>query len=216
MTQTLMKTRTSWNKILAWSIAWGVTGVGLFSADVFSVPRHGRLWIGIVLGLVSWSVAGALTFPHARPSRSLTVWALAYLLAFWLGAIWGDWFEHNTVGTISSAGFVGALLGWVAGASFGVLASEYLGSTEMRHTNRFAHAIAWGISFLIGGYIAIVAAMFLAQLASIAFPAAQQIAIYIGWGIGCALGGALASAMALTARSLIRTRLYSLSPTRRV
>jgi hypothetical protein len=193
--------RTGRFKILTWSIAWGTTGIGLLGADVFSEPRDGALWIGIVPGMVSWSVAGALTYSRARISRSAPVWALAYLMAFWLGAVWGSWFEQNVVGSISSAGFIGALLGWAVGASFAVLASEYIDSRRKRHAEAFASAVVWGISFLIGGYLAMIAAMFLAQLASIAFPGAEQIAIYVGWGFGCALAGALASATALTARS---------------
>lgn len=197
-----MQARMNRQKILVWSIAWAVTGIGLLSADVFSVPRHGHLWIGIMLGVISWSVAGALTFPQVRISRSLTVWAIAYLAAFWLGAIWGDWFEHNTVGSISSAGFIGALLGWAVGASLGVMFSANPRSRHTRLATHLAESLAWGISFLIGGFFALIAATFLGQLAAVALPFARQIAFYVGWGCGCASGGALAAGLALTARSL--------------
>ena len=189
--------------ILTWSIAWGLTGVGLLRADVFSFPRQGPVWTGVVFGIVSWSIAGAVTFPQARMAAGLTVWSLAYLLAFWLGAIWGGWFEHNAVGSVSSAGFVGALLGWAAGAAFGVLASEYLSSALSRPPKPFIHACAWALAFLLGGYLALLAGMVIGHSAVLVFPAVAHAALYIGWGLGTALGGALASALGLAARSLL-------------
>jgi hypothetical protein len=156
-----------------------------------------------VFGLFSWSIAGAVTFPQARIAAGLTVWSLAYVLAFWLGAIWGGWFERNTVGSVGSAGFAGALLGWAAGAAFGVLASEYLSSAKSRHPKPFIHACAWALGFLLGGYLALLAGMVIGHTAVLVFPAVAHGALYIGWGLGSALGGALASALGLAAGSLL-------------
>ena len=201
-----MSTAIAWTRshpILTWSIAWGLTGVGLLGADVFSLPRQGPLWTGVVFGLFSWSIAGAVTFPQARIAAGLTVWSLAYVLAFWLGAMWGGWFERNAVGSVSSAGFVGALLGWAAGAAFGVLASEYLSSAQSRNPKPVIHAFAWALGFLLGGYLALLGGMVIGQSAVLLFPALADAALYVGWGLGSALGGALASALGLAAGSFL-------------
>ena len=61
-------------------------------------------------------------------------------------------------------------------------------------------AAVWALSFFVGGYVAVVAGMTLAQAAKdgLAF-LGQQAALTIGWGLGAALGGALASALGMAA-----------------
>jgi hypothetical protein len=194
-----MLTWTSRHQILTWSIAWSVTGIGLFTADVFSTPRQGPLWVGVVFGAVAWSVAGATTLHRTRIAGGLIVWAAAYGAAFWLAALWGDWFEHNRVGSIDSAGFVGTLLGWAAGAALGALASGYLETRQWRSVRPIAFAMAWGLCFLVAGYIGLVAASFTAQAAKVllAFMGSPRVALTIGWGLGAALGGMIAAAPGL-------------------
>lgn len=200
-----MLTWTSRHQILTWSIAWGVTGMGLFTADVFSTPRRGPLWVGVVFGVVAWSVAGATTLHRTRIAGGLAVWAVAYGAAFCLAALWGSWFEHNRMGSVDSAGFVGALLGWAAGAALGALASGYLEAPHWRSVRPIVFAIAWGLCFLVAGYIGLVAASLAAQAAkgTLAFLGSQRVALTIGWGLGAALGGMLAAAPGLAARRAI-------------
>lgn len=178
-------------------MAWGVTGVGLFTADVFSDPRHGPLWVGLVLGLIAWSVAGATTLHRSGIATGIGVWGVAYVVAFWLASLWA--------GSIGSAGFVGALCGWAAGGALGALASGYLDASQSHSLRPIAFAAAWGLCFLVAGYIGLVAAVFTAQAAKdvLAFLGNQRAALTIGWGLGAALGGMLAASIGLAARRAI-------------
>jgi hypothetical protein len=187
--------------VLTWSVAWGVTGVGFFAADIWSDPRRGPLWIAVLLGLVAWSLAGAATLHRGRIARGLVVWGAAYLLAFWLGAVWAGWFERNRVGGVGSAGLVGALLGWSVGAAVGALASASAGTTPQRALRATAFAVAWGLSFLVAGYVGIVAALVMAQVAKglLVFLGSDWTALAVGWALGAAVGGALASTLGMAA-----------------
>lgn len=192
-----MFTWTSRHQILTWSIAWGVTAVGLFTADVFSHPRHGPLWVGLVLGLVAWSIAGATTLHRSRIAGGIVVWGVAYLVAFWLASLWA--------GSIGSAGFVGELCGWAAGGALGALASGYLDPSQARSFRPIAFATAWGLCFLVAGYIALTVAIVAAQAAKdvLAFLGSQRAALTIGWALGAAFGGMLAASIGLAARRAI-------------
>lgn len=188
--------------LLTWSIAWGLTGIGLFTADVFSDPRRGPLWVGIVIGFVAWGIAGGATLTRQRIGSGLIIWGVAYLVAFGLGAMWGNWFEHNGVGSVSGAGFVGALFGWAVGAFVGALASACVMMSPRSFTRAVIFALAWALSFLVAGYVGLVAGMLLAQASKtvLAFLGNQRVALTIGWGLGSALGGLLASALGIAAR----------------
>jgi hypothetical protein len=187
------------HRILTWAIAWGVAGIGFFTADIFSRPRQGPLWVAVVFGLVAWSTAGALSFNHAHVVRGVVVWALAYVVAFWLGAIWGASFERN-----GSGGFVGALLGWAVGGAVGTLLSGYISASRRRRVGPLISAVAWGLSFFVGGYVALVAGMYLAQAAKgVLAVLGQRAALTIGWGLGAMIGGALASALGMAASDSI-------------
>lgn len=181
--------------ITTWAIAWGVAGVAFFTADIFSRPRKGPLWV-VVFGLLAWSAAGSMTLHRAHRVRGALVWALTYLLACWLGALWGAWFDSN-----GSAGFLGALLGWVLGGSIGAMVSASLSAPRRGRVGPVIVAAAWGLGFLVGGYVAIVAGMLLAQVAKDTFGfLGQRTPLSIGWGLGAAVGGALASALGMAAR----------------
>lgn len=56
-----MVTWVSRYRILTWAIAWGMAGIGFFTADIFSEPRQGPLLVAVMLGLIAWSAAGAAT-----------------------------------------------------------------------------------------------------------------------------------------------------------
>lgn len=127
------------------------------------------------------------------------IWALAFGFAFVLGAIWGAWFERS-----GSAGFVGALLGWAAGGAVGILVSSYVSTPRQHHVKSLIIALVWGLSFFVGGYVAIVAGMLLAEVAkSLLALFGEYAALTIGWGLGATLGGALASALGLAAHDAI-------------
>jgi len=184
------------HRIWTWAVAWGVTGIGFVTADIFSDPRRGPLWVGIVFGLAAWSAAGALTFHRVRLLHGVVVWALAYLVALWLGAIWSVSFTR--------APFVGGLLGWAVGGALGTLASAYTSESRRLGVGPVLAAAAWGLSFFVGGYVALVAGMILMQAAKdvLAF-LGQPASLTIGSGFGATLGGALASALGMAARDAI-------------
>src|SRR3954467_1868463 len=110
-----MRISPSRHRVLAWTVAWGVAGFGLFVTDIWSDPPRGPLWIAIVLGFLAWGAAGAITMHHGRPVPSAIRWGLAYLLAFWLGAIGGAQFAEWRWPT-----FAGMLLGWSVGGGVGM------------------------------------------------------------------------------------------------
>src|SRR5512143_1535303 len=75
--------------VLAWTLAWGVMGAALYISGVLNSPRTGPLWVALLGGAISWSIAGALTFPAAAHDPSnrwkiagFLIWALAYLISF--------------------------------------------------------------------------------------------------------------------------------------
>jgi hypothetical protein len=194
--------------ILTWSIAWGLTGIGLITADAFSDPRHGPLWVGVAIGCIAWGVAGAATFNGRRTAGRLIIWGTAYVTALWLGALWANWFEHIRFGPIDGAGFVGALFGWAAGAFCGALLSAWVLTSPRSSIRSVIFALAWSLSFLVAGYVGLVAGMLLSQVSKtvFAFLGNQQVALTIGWGVGAALGGLFASALGMAAhRGFIRS-----------
>jgi hypothetical protein len=201
-----MLARASRHPIIAWSIAWAVTGMGLYIADVFSSPRRGPLWVAIVVGVASWGAAGAATWQGSPFRTFFGIWSASYLAALWSGAVLGDWFEHSEVGRFSSAGFVGMLFGWAAGGSAGALVSAFLQSSAWNPIRQITLALTWGLGFLVGGYVGLAAGLILAQAAkgSLAFLTGEQVALTIGWGVGCSLGGLVAGGIGMAAlRSIL-------------
>ena len=194
----VMFTWVTRHRVVVWALAWGFSAAGFFTADVFSRPRHGPL-VALVLGLVGWSIAGASTLDRI-PVRGSLVWAGAYLAAIWLGAIWGTRFEEN-----GDAGFVGALLGWAAGATLGALVSICLNTSRWQLAGPIAFAAIWGLCFFLAGYLSIVAGMVLAQVgkAALAVVDNQRAALTMGWALGGMIGGGLVAAVGLRARDAI-------------
>ena len=187
------------HRILTWAVAWGLSGIGFFTADIFSSPRRGPLWVAIVCGLVAWSVAGAVTLHRTHLIRGAVIWAVAYGAAFWLGAMWGERFEST-----GSGGFVGALFGWAVGAAIGVLASAYVHVSQRTGTGPVVVAAAWALSFFIAGYVAVVAGLLLSHAGKdVLFFIGQRPALAMGWALGAALGGALASALGMAASDAV-------------
>ena len=46
--------------VLAWTLAWGVTGIALYISGVFNSPRIGPLWLALGGGAIPWAIAGSL------------------------------------------------------------------------------------------------------------------------------------------------------------
>jgi hypothetical protein len=179
--------------ILMWSLAWAANGAALLLAGVFDEPRSGPLAPAVIVGAISWAIAGGATFGRGRALRAAVIWSAAFLLALWLAAMWGTWFDRNTIAGVSSAGFIGALFGWSVGAAAGTLVS-LLATSPRSPARALAIAAVWGASFLIAGFFALVVGLLLGQLASAALAfVREEIVLSLGFAVGCGICGALAA-----------------------
>ena len=90
------------------------------------------------------------------------------------------------------------------GGAVGALVSGYVGASRRRSGGPVIVAAAWGLSFLVSGYVAIAAGMILGEGAKVVLAfLGPRVALTIGWGLGATLGGALASALGMAARDAI-------------
>ena len=186
--------------ILAWTMAWGFTGIALYISGVFNSPRTGPLWVALIGGAIPWALAGALTFrPAARESSNqlnpavLLIWALAYLLAFGLAAFAASALD------IALGGFFFMILGWSIGGAAGAFASTWRLSDASKLKQSAGQGVIWLLGFLAGGYVGLMGLylgpelgkMFLGSLIG------QPAALTLGAGVGLAPGGLVASAIAV-------------------
>jgi hypothetical protein len=186
--------------IATWALAWGSTGAALMVSDVFSSPRRGPLWVTLAVGVVAWAIAGAATAGGERSRVGAVVWSVAFLATMWLGNLWGDWFEHNTVAGMSSAGFVGMLLGLSAAAGIAGCVSAGLWLPGWPLGRSLLLGLSWAGGFLFGGYAGLVAGYVIGGLTGVLLP---WPAFIIGWGAGCALGGLVASGIGIKVRDAL-------------
>jgi hypothetical protein len=186
--------------IATWALAWGATGAALMVSDIFSIPRRGPLWVTLVVGVVAWAIAGAATVGGKRSRIGAVVWSLAFLAAVWLGDLWGDWFERNTVAGMSSAGFVGMLIGLSAAAGIATCVTAGLWLPGWPLGRSLLLALSWAGGFLVGGYAGLAAGYVLGGLTGVLLP---WPAFIIGWGVGCAIGGLVASGIGIKVRDAL-------------
>jgi hypothetical protein len=192
--------------ILAWTLAWGLTGIALYVSGVFNSPRTGPLWVALVGGAIPWAFAGALTFRSAAPESSnrlnpavLLIWALAYLVAFGLAA-----FASTALG-IALGGFFFVVFGWSIGAAVGALASAWLLAGRSRAGRVILIAAIWMLGFFVGGFVALMGLYLGPELGKITIGSliGQPAALTLGAGLGCAVGGLVASAIAVPLTRLV-------------
>ena len=186
--------------ILAWTMAWGFTGIALYISGVFNSPRTGPLWVALIGGAIPWALAGALTFrPAARESSNqlnpavLLIWALAYLLAFGLAAF------AATALAVALGGFFLMVLGWSLGGAAGALASTWLLAGRSRAGRVILIAALWMLGFFVGGFVALMGLYLGPELGKITIGSliGQSAALALGAGLGCAVGGLVASGIAV-------------------
>ncbi len=192
--------------ILAWTVAWGLTGVALYMSGVFNSPRTGPLWVALAGGMISWALAGHFTFrngahasSHVRGSAILLTWALAYLVAFGLAA-----FAATALDRVLG-GFLFMLFGWSVGGGVGAFASTWLLTERPRFKRSMVPAGIWLLAFFAGGYVALLGLYLGPEVGKMTIGPiiGQPVALTLGAGLGMALGGLVASAIAaaLTRRS---------------
>lgn len=185
--------------ILAWTLAWGATGIALYLSGVFNLPRTGPLWLALLGGAIAWAIAGAYTFrlsPSEQPGRRVPgvalIWALAYLVSFTLAGVVGTRLE-NTLG-----GFFYMLFGWALGGGLGAFASTRLLTDRARWKRSSLLGFIWLLAFLAGSYVALFGLYLGPEMGKITIGAVigQPAALTLGAGLGMALGGLVASAIA--------------------
>lgn len=138
--------------IVTWSLAWGVAGIGLWVADVFSNPRHGPLWAAVVPGVVAWSIAGAGTLCRSRPVAGLAIWAASYLLALQLGSLWSAWMVEHRV----AAGFKGALYGWAVAGGAAAFTSAVVAGWDWNPARPILFSAIWTVGCFVAGYATVI------------------------------------------------------------
>ena len=190
--------------ILMWTFAWGVTGAALYISGVFNSPRDGPLWVALVDGAISWSIAGASTFPHQlrnSPKRwnvpCLVIWALAYFVSFALAGFFGSLSAFGD--TILRLLLM--FMGWSIGAALGAFASTWLTSYDSKRRRSAIVAGMWLVGFFAGSFIAFMVSFLAAELAKLFIGLIVGIpaALVLGFAAGSALGGFVASAIAISA-----------------
>jgi len=192
--------------VLAWTLAWGLMGVALNISGVFNSPRTGPLWVALAGGAISWSIAGAFTFPAATndPSKrrniaGFLIWALAYFVSFVLAGFLVSAL-HDTIDTLTMM-----LIGWSMGPGVGAFASTWLLTDHPSLRRSSFVAGIWILAFFAGSYIGLVGVYVGPELAKIVIGSLIGIpaALTLGFGLGCAAGGLVASAIAIALTRLI-------------
>ena len=195
--------------ILAWTLAWGLTGVALYVSGVFNSPRTGPLWVALAGGAIPWAIAGMLTFRSAEgasagrmQSAVPLIWGLAYLLAFGLAA-----FAATTL-DIVLGGFFFMLVGWTIGGGAGAFVSTWLLTDRSRFKRSIPLAGIWMLGFFAGSFIALVGLYLGPELGKITLGSVigQPAALALGSGAGCAIGGFVASVIAVPLTRLVTRR----------
>jgi hypothetical protein len=193
--------------VLAWTVAWGLTGIALYISGVFNSPRTGPLWVALVGGAVPWAIAGHFTFRAGRSDSSgmrklavMLIWALAYLVAFALAAF------AATALAMVLGGFFLMLVGWTLGGGAGAFASTWLLTDRGRFKRSIVLADIWMLGFFVGSFLALVGLYLGPEFGKLIIGPwiGQPAALALGAGVGCAVGGLAASAIAVGLTRLVR------------
>jgi len=183
--------------ILTWAIAWGITGMGLFIADIVSEPRHGPLWAGVVFCTLAWSWAGALTFHGELRLRGLLIWGLTYAAAYGLAALWAWRYQDH--------GLWDTIMVWSVGTSLGPLLSRVMVAPRRPLIGLSLLTVQWGLTVFAGAIVAFFGGYFLVAAADIATRSLgnERLLLTLGVALGTSLGGVLVGAVGMTVRDRI-------------
>ena len=100
----------------SWSLAWLLTGVGIWLSDIYSSPSR-SLMPFIVLSALGWGIAGFVTASAGRGKPGLALRLAAWLvggLAFIpLSLVWGRTWNGGFLGPIAASGVAGTIGGLV-------------------------------------------------------------------------------------------------------
>jgi hypothetical protein len=107
------------------------------------------------------------------------------------------------------AGALVALFGFAGAAHLGAVASTLVTDPRAPASTWIVVPISWGLGFLIGGWVGLVASLYGGHLVEnaidLSLPARAKLTT--GWALGGALGGACAALPATVVRSLLMRRI---------
>jgi hypothetical protein len=195
--------------VLAWTLAWWLTGLAMYISGVFNSPRTGPLWFTLAGGTVSWALAGAYSFQPAgqessrRPNqRVMLIWALAFPASLLLAS------TAARVLSQTLGGFTYMLLGWGLGPALGAFASTLLLADRSRLKRSLVLGGTWLLGFFGGSYVALVGLYLGPELGKISVGSliGMRAALALGAGFGAALGGLAGSASAAGLTRLVLRR----------
>jgi len=200
-----MRSRPS--AVVAWTLAWWLTGAAMYVSGVFNSPRTGPLWVALAGGAIPWAIAGNYTFRSASQSSSrgrraavLATWALAYLASFGAAAF------AATALDMVIGGFLYMVIGWSLGGSAGAFVSTWLTAKNPRFKRAIILAAIWMLGFFVGGFVALFGLYVGPELGKITIGSliGMSAALTLGAGFGCGLGGLAASAVAVGLTRLVK------------
>jgi hypothetical protein len=192
--------------VLAWTLAYGVMGLSLYVSGVLNSPRTGPLWVALAGGAISWSLAGAFTFPAIKlePANrwniaGFVIWALAFFVSFALTGFLVSRFED----TLSI--FFIMCLGWSLGPGAGAFANTWLLTEKRKLRQASMTAVMWTLGFFVGSYFSLVAVYLGPELAKIYMGPliGESAAITLGFGLSSAAGGFVSVLIAVALTRLI-------------
>lgn len=184
--------------VVTWAIAWGMTGMGLFIADVASdPPAGGPLWAGVVFGMLAWSWAGALTFHGELRLRGMLIWGLTYATAYGLAALWAWSYQDH--------GLWDTIMVWSVGTSLGPLLTGVMVAPRRPRIGLSLLTVQWGLTVFAGAIVGFFGGYFLAAAADIATRSLghERLLLTLGVALGTSLGGVLVGAVGMTVRDRI-------------
>jgi hypothetical protein len=193
--------------VVAWTLAWGLSGLSFQVAGVFDDHSNGPGWLAFVIGTVCWAVAGSTTVHNIgaemTPKRTLTaacIWGGAFI---WLASValpFGEWASQSRFGSVIPAGFAGMVIAWSVAAALAVSVTSRVVKREPGLVRPLAVAFRWGFAFFFGGYIGVPFASILGQTcdAMIGEVVGRELALALGWTTASLLAGVLAATAALT------------------
>ena len=119
----------------AWSVAWLLTGVGIWLSDIYSSPSR-SLVPYFAFSALGWGLAGFVTASAAwgKPGMAfrLVAWLVAGLASVPLGLAWGRSWNGGFLGPIAAlglAGGIGGLAGSVRKGAWRLVSGVLLGGT---------------------------------------------------------------------------------------
>ncbi len=160
------------------ALAWSLAALGLVAplAEIGGLPL-------LLVGLVGWGLAGAVTFFQGRLRGGL-IWGACYAGGYLFCTTWlSSGAAAISTGTQSPA-FVSILFFWALTAFGAVMVSGLVqSSTRGEWLSWLLVAAIWGVALGLGGYVGVILGYLLAALLKVG------ILLFLGLALGGGLAG---------------------------